>query len=96
VDLAVRGFAVLGVAALRLMDFLDVFRFAMSPPGVWLVVRVCGSDGDPSALNGLRREGISERRIFGMLDLDNQYFADVIKSLRPAGSSPGWVSAKVR
>ena len=37
VDLAVRGLAVLGVAALRLMDFLDVFRFAMSPPGVWLV-----------------------------------------------------------
>jgi hypothetical protein len=33
VDLAVRGFAVLGVAALRLMDFLDVFRFAMSHPG---------------------------------------------------------------
>jgi len=24
------------------MDFLDVFRFAMSPPGVWLVVRVWG------------------------------------------------------
>jgi hypothetical protein len=75
---------------------LDVFRFAMSPPGVWLLVRDWGSDGDPSALNGLRREGISARRIFGMLDLDNQYFADVIKALRPAGSSPGWVSAKVR
>jgi hypothetical protein len=43
VDLAVRGFVVLGVAALRLMDFLDVFRFAMSPPGVWLVVRVWGA-----------------------------------------------------
>jgi hypothetical protein len=40
VDLAVRGFAVLGVAALRLMDFLDVFRFAMSPPGVWLLVGI--------------------------------------------------------
>ncbi len=37
VDLAALGLAVLGVAVLRLMDFLDVFRFAMSPPGVWLV-----------------------------------------------------------
>jgi hypothetical protein len=51
VDLAVRGFAVLGVAALRVMDFLDVFRFAMSPPGVWLVVRVCGAVGDVSGGN---------------------------------------------
>jgi hypothetical protein len=53
VDLAVRGFAVLGVAALRLMDFLDVFRFAMSPPGVWLAVRVWGAVGDTSKGAGL-------------------------------------------
>jgi hypothetical protein len=44
----VRGFAVLGVAALRLMDFLDVFRFAMSPPGVWLVGWDGGAAGHAS------------------------------------------------
>jgi hypothetical protein len=61
VDLAVRGFAVLGVAALRLMDFLDVFRFAMSPPGVWLVVRVCVAVGHASG--GVRRGGWTSDRI---------------------------------
>jgi hypothetical protein len=50
-DLAALGLAVLGVAVLRLMDFLDVFRFAMSPPGVWLVVRVFVAVGDVSGGN---------------------------------------------
>jgi hypothetical protein len=54
-DLAARGFAVLGVAVLRLMDFLDVFRFAMSPPGVWLVGQVCVAVGHASV--GARRGG---------------------------------------